>query len=58
MKTKQYSSNRRLAMWGSLIAAAIMLLGSYHKAQAQWTLVQNTNDVYKTNTAGNVDPPC
>jgi len=39
-------------MWGSLIAAAIMLFGNYHKAQAQWTT--NVNDVYKTNTAGNV----
>ncbi len=54
MKTKHYSSKRRLAMWGSLIAAAIMLLGNYHKAQAQWTTAQNGNDVYKTNTAGNV----
>ena len=39
-------------MWGSLIAAAIMLRGNYHKAQAQCTTAQNGNDVHKTNAAG------
>ena len=52
MKTKHFLS--KFLTLGSLLAAAIMLLGYSQNVSAQWTTAQNGNDVYKTNTAGNV----
>src|SRR5258708_40280021 len=50
MKMKHFSS--KFLTLGSLLAATILVLGYSRNVSAQWTT--NVNDVYKTNTAGNV----
>jgi hypothetical protein len=54
MKTRKHPIRRGVPTLGLLLAATIILLGSSQNARAQWTTVTNSNDVYKTNTAGNV----
>jgi hypothetical protein len=54
MKTAQQSIKRGVPTCGLLLAATIILLGFSQNASAQWTTATNGNDVYKTNTAGNV----
>src|SRR5260221_13077904 len=54
MKTRQHSIKRSVLTLVLWLASTIILLGFSQNASGQWTTVTNSNDVYKTNTAGNV----
>src|SRR5438309_1146530 len=52
MNTNQLHVHNRTAVASIAIGVLVIVLGGFNCAQAQWTT--SGNDVYKSNTAGNV----